>query len=268
MGQENGKGIKGETTMNRVANSLVRDFVNQINVSECNPYLIYYFFPVETSRNQAGPVDKLNSLKSLVGNFNIFCILNEIDRRREFMLRKLESDCYRIVRLGARLAQNAVPGVGIESPYETGIRLHHIYGVPFIPSSSIKGSVSSYLKLFLGKGDTDSDRIRVLGSQEKKGSVLFFDAYPTLPQNRTLLKLDVFTPHYQPYYAESDYPADRFSPIPIPFLTVGKGVEFWFHIAARDIGDLSIASDWLKGALQNVGVGAKTMTGFGHFRRM
>ena len=262
MGQENGKGTEGET-MNRIANRLVRDYVNQVNVSECNPYLIYYFFSVEANRNQ---VDKLNSLKSLVGNFNIFSILNEIEKRKLCMFRKLESDCYQIVHLRAKLVQNAVPGIGIESPYETGIRLHYIYGIPFIPSSAVKGSLSSYLKLFLDKGDKDDDRIRILGSQEKKGSVLFFDAYPLLSQNGTLLKLDIVTPHYQPYYAGENYPGDWFSPVPIPFLTIKKGVEFGFYIAARDINDLNTASDWLKKALQKVGVGAKTMTGFGHFR--
>jgi len=34
-----------------------------------------------------------------------------------------------------------------QSIYETSIRLHHIYGIPFIPSTAIKGVVKSYLEL-------------------------------------------------------------------------------------------------------------------------
>ncbi len=36
-------------------------------------------------------------------------------------------------------------GLGNASVYETSLTLHHIYGIPYIPSSSIKGTVRSYV---------------------------------------------------------------------------------------------------------------------------
>jgi len=36
-------------------------------------------------------------------------------------------------------------GLGAVSVYETSITLHHIYGVPYIPASAIKGSLRSYI---------------------------------------------------------------------------------------------------------------------------
>lgn len=36
-------------------------------------------------------------------------------------------------------------GLGHESVYETGITLHHLYGIPYIPASSVKGVVRSWI---------------------------------------------------------------------------------------------------------------------------
>ena len=38
-----------------------------------------------------------------------------------------------------------VIGLGNESVYETSMILHHIYGIPYIPGSAIKGVVRSYI---------------------------------------------------------------------------------------------------------------------------
>lgn len=38
-----------------------------------------------------------------------------------------------------------VQGLGIESVYETSITLHHVYGIPYIPASAIKGMVRSWI---------------------------------------------------------------------------------------------------------------------------
>ena len=38
-----------------------------------------------------------------------------------------------------------IVGLGGESVYETSITLHHIYGIPYIPASSIKGVIRSWI---------------------------------------------------------------------------------------------------------------------------
>ncbi len=38
-----------------------------------------------------------------------------------------------------------VQGLGTESVYETSLTLHHVYGVPYIPASSLKGMVRSWI---------------------------------------------------------------------------------------------------------------------------
>lgn len=42
-------------------------------------------------------------------------------------------------------------GLGDSSPTEVGIRLHHTYGVPWIPGSSLKGVMSNYCDLVWGR---------------------------------------------------------------------------------------------------------------------
>ena len=146
-----------------------------------------------------------------------------------------------------------------ESIYETSIRLHHIYGIPFIPSSAIKGVVRSYIELEgeLGKW------IDYFGSEEKEGKIIFFDAFPT---SEPKIKVDVMTPHYDDYYKDKKNiiaPTDTQNPVPINFLTV-EDTKFKFFIASKE----KIENEFIylfKKALTEHGIGAKTAVGYGYF---
>ncbi len=50
------------------------------------------------------------------------------------------SDKYFSLRTSSRL----IVGLGVDSVLETSIKLHHIYGVPYIPASAIKGVLRAY----------------------------------------------------------------------------------------------------------------------------
>ena len=84
--------------------------------------------------------------------------------------------------------------------------------------------------------------------------------------------------HYQPYYNGEAPPADYHKLNPIIFLTV-EGLSFQFMVGLRkgtdntDIelgaksGDmLSVVSDFLKLALTQHGIGAKTAVGYGYMQ--
>jgi len=190
-----------------------------------------------------------------------------------------------------------IAGLGGASVYETNITLHHIYGFPYLPASSIKGVVRSWIiqNIFSknGNGEIDLKKAeeRALKSatndskafckifgcpknsvlkKEQQGKIFFFDAFPTTAPE---IVPDIMNPHYGPYYNGEELPADYHSPIPIFFLTVDKKTEFQFIIGSKDanwlkddykIGDNTIEW-WLKDALQNYGIGAKTAVGYGYF---
>jgi len=88
------------------------------------------------------------------------------------------------------------------------------------------------------------------------------DAYPVEDIN---LKIDIINPHYPEYYSSSKPPADWQTPNPIKFLTVEK-TKFQFVLLSKNQALLDKAYSWLKEALQEFGVGAKTSLGYGIFQ--
>jgi len=190
-------------------------------------------------------------------------------------------------------------GMGISSQTENGICLDHTHGIPVIPGSALKGVAQDYALMEQIPKD-DHTFVAVFGSQSSgsgapdpnfvpvAGHVAFFDAMPVSSANP--FDTDIMNPHYGDYYSSEGGtpPADYISPNPIFFLTVKPGTVFQFALAARDAcfslnreenGKtqtneklsaeilLDKAVSFLKGALCNLGVGAKTSVGYGIFNR-
>jgi len=164
-----------------------------------------------------------------------------------------------------------VVGLGGASVYETSMTLHHLYGFPYIPASGIKGMVNAYVHTQVANNQKNDDDIqRIFGTQEQAGSIIFYDALPKTPPN---IKPDVMNPHYTPYYQPNNttaYPADYHKPVPVNFLTV-TDTTFAFTIGVRKNMDdkqrkrlLAITQKWLKEALEEQGIGAKTAVGYGY----
>ncbi|GAB4397451.1 MAG: hypothetical protein OHK0053_13990 [Microscillaceae bacterium] len=192
-----------------------------------------------------------------------------------------------------------VIGLGGSSVYETSITLHHIYGIPYIPATSIKGVVRSWYLLdkYHDKKKemegyaiaNDETFCKAFGcpkdlkidgnifksilkhkdeSAEFEGNIIFFDAFPlTSPK----LKLDIMTPHYQPYYDDKKGekpPADYYNPNPIPFLTV-ESTKFRIYYGvkkAKNKGLVATTKDWIEKTLTQKGIGAKTAVGYGYHK--
>lgn len=183
-----------------------------------------------------------------------------------------------------------VVGLGGESVYNTSITLHHVYGIPYIPGSSVKGVVRSWIitsyfsthneqnqeiEFDLKKAEARAQKhpcfIKWFGSQDQAGKITFFDAFPT---ETPRIEPDVMNVHYQDYYSDNKgkkAPTDHQKTTPISFLTV-SGSSFQFILGGREktlveegkIADKTI-SDWLKDALESHGIGAKTAVGYGYF---
>jgi len=142
--------------------------------------------------------------------------------------------------------------------------MHFIYGFPYFTASSLKGIASDYAIFFEDKKEESKEYIAVFGNQQQEGKVIFFDA---LPENESdIFDVGVMTPHHQKYYSGEAWPGDYFSPTPIPFLTIKKGVKFVIPIVSRDNDAFKNAKRWLEGALKKIGAGAKTSVGYGVFK--
>ena len=155
-------------------------------------------------------------------------------------------------------------GLGAESVIETAVRLHHTYGVPFIPGSALKGLAANYAhqqyadKRWQKGGEAHTV---IFGSPQEAGFVTFYDAL-YVPDSGRPLHPDVITVHHPDYYKEGkNAPADWDNPNPISFISATgtylialEGEHpLWVH-AAFNI---------LQEALEKYGVGAKTSSGYG-----
>jgi len=165
-----------------------------------------------------------------------------------------------------------VVGLGGETVLETDLTLHHLYGIPYIPASALKGLTRAYAtgeeeEGHLSKKIEEDDKTiqRIFGSQEHAGTVIFFDAMPV--NGRFAFDLDIMNAHYPDYYGQNKPPTDDQNPNPVTFLTVAN-TTFMFALAPRRPGDeqdVAQAKTWLKKALAKYGVGGKTSAGYGYF---
>lgn len=173
-----------------------------------------------------------------------------------------------------------IVGLGGASVYETSMTLHHIYGFPYIPASSIKGVLRSYitLKCFGDEEKTalkDKDFVEIFGSSAAEkigennvgiGAITFFDAFPVSAPS---VEPDIMNVHYRDYYNNTGAPKDTDSPNIVSFLTVKAGTLFQFIIGAKKHNLMfqgKQLGDWLREALSEHGIGAKTAVGYGYMQ--
>lgn len=203
----------------------------------------------------------------------------------------LECSGLKVLPLTFETDWRLIVGLGAASVYETSMTLHHVYGIPYIPGSSVKGVLRNYLinKYFKCDEDealNDPAFCRIFGSPSKsvlgakKGDVFFLDAFPV---ERPTIKRDIMNPHFGSYYTAGNPPADDGNPVPVPFLTVeNTKFQFFFAVEGRNdvnfdlnwesegetleriLGPLDFVAEFLPHALSWHGIGAKTAVGYGY----
>ena len=195
---------------------------------------------------------------------------------------------------------NFVTGTGLSHPVENGFTFHPVLGMPYLPASGVKGLLRGWVEVWMdhgaqgetgktaliarwfgtAKGGGDTETTATKADVECAGSYHFFDALPSKPVG---LACDVMTPHMNKWYEKGgDYsaadqastaPADWHSPVPVPFMVVEPGTSFNFMVAPRLTGNAQADAHTcaelprlmaeLKNALEWLGAGAKTATGYG-----
>lgn len=196
---------------------------------------------------------------------------------------KEDIDLYKDIDFNVKVFDKLVIGLGEHSVFETDIKLHHTYGVPYIPASSVKGCFRSHIieKYLEGKEDNtkdDKNFVEIFGGEYKdkkySGDVIFVDLFP---KNSFEIKKDVMTPHYQNGYTDDG------NITPIEFLTV-ENTYFRFILRIsnkcllqdnnskiklkeeQDVRDFII--DELVEMIVTHGIGAKTSVGYGYFEEI
>ena len=154
-----------------------------------------------------------------------------------------------------------IVGLGTENVLETGIRLHHTYGMPILPGSALKGLAAHYCGQVWGERDSESPSENafhfrsarqedkksnrkaepagkyhnlLFGTTDESGCIIFHDGWFVPDSESEPLKLDVMTPHHSGWnnVENPEPPTDFDSPIPVPFLSVAGR----FHVAVSWCG--------------------------------
>ena len=196
-------------------------------------------------------------------------ILRAVSERRRAVLS--DSRLWRRKTAGALSLHLASSG----SFENAGLCLHPLYGFAYIPGTAIKGLARAYATTVAKAAADDIEAVfgpDNIAADEPgaAGAVVFYEAWPT---RWPRLEVDIVNNHHRDYYeAINDAPAEDWeAPNPVNFLTVRRGTEFEFAIAARRKDDagaarwVELARGWVDGGLQWLGAGAKTNAGYGRF---
>lgn len=137
--------------------------------------------------------------------------------------------------------------------------LHPIFGIPYIPASTLKGAAKAWAR----KNDAPARVQELLGMlnarNAKAAKIEFLDAFPT----KHCLSIDVATPQW----AWKDNKVMMYGPVPHPLLSLEQPQ---FLIGLRPTSrqnsdcqdDLKTVKSWLENAL-NSGIGSRVSSGYG-----
>lgn len=156
---------------------------------------------------------------------------------------------------------------------ETGCALHHSYGVPYIPGSSLKGAANAFARHTVQMRPEVCDQL--FGSEPQSGDdladglsglITFHDAWWAPDSAPKPLVEEVVTSHHHEYYrTEGATPATDYDS-PIPNAQIAAQGSFLFTLEGPGQW-LELGMDVLRQTLELHGVGAKTRAGYGFFRQ-
>ncbi|OQX52014.1 MAG: type III-B CRISPR module RAMP protein Cmr6 [Candidatus Cloacimonas sp. 4484_209] len=150
---------------------------------------------------------------------------------QQILLHTIDNENWYIKKIQKKLQWRMVVGLGTNHPYEVSMRLHHIYGVPIIPGSALKGiardmalikiakkekkevsGIEEKVQKYLAVKDqkdaffatikskefsnlTNEEKLLLaFGNQQFSGIVVFLDA---IPDSAPKFKVDIMNPHVQ-----------------------------------------------------------------------
>lgn len=182
-------------------------------------------------------------------------LMDQVLRRRAGWIAPLERGGL-ARRLVLRAKSDVVVWFVSAGPLELGLAVHHTYGVPFLPGTSLKG---------LARAHSDHEDT-TYGTPDHVAKVSILDGIP-LPGWE--VQRDVMTPHFSSWYNDNAAaPNDTEDPTPIPFLSIAAGARFETAVVIRRLewaGAIDEAVDDLRRGLEGRGLGAKTAAGYGVF---
>lgn len=203
------------------------------------------------------------------------CTMEASDLYRDAFTRwkAATKDRSRFTSFEARVEGRLYVGTSRDTPLETGITVHHTYGMPMIPGSSVKGIGRSICRAQNGCITNEEVIEYLFGNKwgEKddasviSGGIVYYDAW-WVPDGKPFVS-EIVTVHHQEYYTSmgEKEATDFDSPVPAPqiatcgrYYFVIEGPEAWAGLASRIIQQ----------ALSEKGIGGKRSSGYGYLQAL
>jgi len=137
--------------------------------------------------------------------------------------------------------------------------LHPVFGIPYIPASSLKGAALAWAeKHHSNKGEIQELLGMLEGKTAKAAKIEFLDAFPTKP----CLSVDVATPQW---HWENPEQKVIYNPEPHSLLTLEQPqFLIGFCPTGTQYADkVEVVKKWLENALKTGGVGSRVSGGYG-----
>lgn len=268
---------------------------NDAFYAELSPALAFYtFFPIWDNLWRLDGHAKSDALKKvLIYSKAAQAQTTALIERQKKLIGK--TDIKHHLSITAKSISPFMTGTGMEHPLENGFAFLQPYGLPYLAGSGIKGVLRNTARLLAQNafgegtqgwtplatetlfGSDDAQTGQETAEETRRGALTFWDVIvspkieskPGQPPTQAL-KVDILTPHQSHYLQKGETPHDSGEPVPVPFLAVGSGAEFNFHIQANPALLDKFADTWqslieacFEYTFDWLGFGAKTAVGYG-----
>jgi CRISPR-associated protein Cmr6 len=183
---------------------LYRDLSNRaINLGSGNTGLWYDKYCDRWNKKAEGGIaywtlgeNKIHWINQIVGEIGDEQQLRESCKRQRLLLQAQGMSAEQVLFFTTQW--RFVTGLGRDHPVENGFCWHQTLGVPYLPGSSVKGMVRSWVEQWQDSIDDPEKKeltIRIFGPRDSQeiaaGNVIFLDALPIKPVR---LEADIMTP--------------------------------------------------------------------------
>lgn len=202
---------------------------------------------------------------------------------------------YLAMTFNLKLSSRLITGTGLAHAGEVGFLFERNLGLPYLPATGLKGilRLAHALNMAFDAHGEPTNLVRQKGDrlqlderdpatliptlfgiapegkdqESQRGDIIVLDAFPLAPPK---LATDIINCHHPKYYngKTQQHPTDDDQPIPVKFLVVEPGTTFVLRLMLGPQAK-PYAEEVKKAvfrAMEQLGFGAKTAIGYGHFR--
>ena len=187
--------------------------------------------------------------------------------------KKATSDARRFRTITLQLESRLFIGLAGAGMLETGCAISHSYGAPYIPGSSVKGVARAQAEERFSDAQGKAICSELFGAAPDTenpaglaGLISYHDAWWVPRSAGSPLVAEVITTHHMDYYGNEGKGGATDFDSPVPNAQVATQGAFLFVMAGPSAW-LGLAEDILVDALCTRGIGAKTRSGYGYFKR-